>query len=143
MKTLSIWLFCGVILSCVASLVLVDQASARTNYEKAFRKKYIGEEKSKEEKSLAEETKRVGKCFVCHDPRKDDDGKASKKNRNPYGQELAKLLTKDDQKDEDKILKMIEKVENLKAKDAKKTFGEIIKAGKMPFEYPEEKKEDK
>ena len=34
---------------------------------------------------------------------------------------------------------MLEKIEGEKAKDSEKKFGELIKSGKVPFEYPEKK----
>ena len=86
---------------------------------------------------LAREVKRVKHSAVCHDPRKGEDGKASRKNRNPYGAAVNKLLTKKDQKDLDKALKMLDNVAKEKLKGAEKTFGELIESGKLPFEYPD------
>jgi|GEM_PF-240131 len=69
------------------------------------------------------------KCFVCHQ------GTKGKKGRNPYGQELGKLLTKKDKKDKKKIIESIEKVAkvHLDPKNKKSpTYGDLIKAGKLP-----------
>lgn len=139
MKKLGAVLIGCYVLASVMGWVGVDRAQARPTYFKAFLEKYVGDEKSDSEKALAKEIKRVKKCNVCHDPRKGESGKASKKNRNLFGQELSKLLSKDDQKDKEKALKMLAKVESKKAPDSEETFGQLIKAGKLPFEYKEEK----
>lgn len=138
MKKISAILVSCFVLSGLLSLV-VNNAHARSDYYKAFAEKYVGDEKTEVQKKLALEVKRVKKCNVCHDPRPDDSGKASKKNRNPYGQQLAKHLTEKDKKDKEKALKVLVKIEGEKAKDAKKSFGDILKAGQVPFEYKEEK----
>ena len=80
-------------LTSVMGWVGVRTVQARPTYSKAFLEKYVGEEKSDTQKALAAEIKRVKKCNVCHDPRKNEEGKASKKNRNPFGQALSKLLS--------------------------------------------------
>ncbi|NCX98897.1 MAG: hypothetical protein EBX35_10080 [Planctomycetia bacterium] len=69
------------------------------------------------------------KCNVCHK------GK-SKKDRNPYGEALAKLLDKKEDKDnKDKIRQALETVakESSKPGDASApTFGALIEEGKLP-----------
>lgn len=127
-------LICSVAVAAL-SLLHVQTASAFPQFATEFQKKYVGDETSDAQKSLAEEIKRVNKCNVCHDPRKGDDGKVSKKNRNPYGMALSKLLTKDDKKDVEKIHASLDKIEALKADDAGATFGDLLKQGKVPFEY--------
>ncbi len=139
MKKIGALLIGCLVLLFVVSSVRVQTADARATYAKAFKQKYVGDESTETQKALAEEIKRVKTCNVCHDPRPDDSGKANKKNRNPFGQTLAKHLNEKDQKDLDKALKMLEKIEGEKAKDADKSFGELIKSGKVPFEYKEEK----
>jgi hypothetical protein len=135
MKKLCVLLFGCFVLTSVLSLVRVETAHGRSTYAKAFKEKYVGEEETEAQKSLAAEIKRVKTCNVCHDPRPDESGKANKKNRNPFGQTLAKYMSEEDQKDKEKALKMLAKIEGEKAKDAEKTFGELIKSGKVPFEY--------
>ena len=119
----------------LVSLVHVRTADAYLTFSKAFLKKYAGDEKTDAQKSIAQEFKRVKKCGVCHDPRPGDDGKASKKNRNPYGQALNKFLNEKDKKDLEKAVKMLTEIENQKADGAEKTFGDLIKGGKLPFLY--------
>jgi hypothetical protein len=68
------------------------------------------------------------KCNVCHEG-------TSKKMRNVYGQALDKLLDKDDMKDPDKIRAALKTVEAMKVdpkNSSSPTFGELIKAGKLP-----------
>lgn len=69
------------------------------------------------------------KCNVCHK------GK-SKKDRNPYGEALAKLLDKkDDKENKDKIRQALETVakESSNPADASApTFGALIEQGKLP-----------
>ncbi len=64
------------------------------------------------------------KCNVCHKA-----NALSKKERNPYGEALAKILKKTE-KDPEKIREAIKKIEAEKAGAA--TFGELISAGKLP-----------
>ncbi len=121
---------------CVAGQCLTSARSAHAypSFAKAFEKKYVGDRSSEVQKSIAKQLMHV-KCFVCHDPRPGDNGKVSKKNRNPYGQAVNKLLTKKDQKDEAKALRALDEVAKEKAEGAEKTFGEQLAAGKLPFLY--------
>ncbi|OHB78973.1 MAG: hypothetical protein A2W31_13965 [Planctomycetes bacterium RBG_16_64_10] len=85
--------------------------------------------------------KKKAKCNVCHDPTKrDEDGKPSKKFRNIYGQQLAKLLDrKKDKKDTEKIRKVLAEVAKMKSdpKDPQSpTFGALIEQGKLPAGLP-------
>ena len=76
---------------------------------------------------LAAKVKKV-KCNICHKGKK-------KKNRNAYGEALAKLLDrKKDKKNVEKIRKALKTVESLSAKPGGPTFGELLKAGKLPAE---------
>jgi hypothetical protein len=136
MKKLTIVLVCLLAVTAVIALGQRNVAQARTTYAKAFVAKYVGDESNETQKTLALEIKRVKQCNVCHDPRKDESGKVSKKNRNPFGQTLAKHLTEKDQKDAEKATKMLEKIETEKIDGTEVTIGELIKAGKLPFEYP-------
>jgi len=83
-----------------------------------------------------EEAKKA-KCNVCHFGKK-------KANRNDYGKALSKFFTKDDYKklkdDKPALKKKIEDAFKacLKEKSGSgKTFGELIKAGKLPGTAPE------
>jgi hypothetical protein len=80
------------------------------------------------EKALATAVEEA-KCNVCHKP-------ASKKERNAYGEALAKLLDKkEDAKNVEKIRKSLEEVAAMSSDVAKAdapTFGDLIKQGKLP-----------
>jgi predicted adenine nucleotide alpha hydrolase (AANH) superfamily ATPase len=138
MKRTRTILFC--LIAAVVAMVFgrLPSAQAFPQFFKVFEEKYVGDKSTDAQKSLAVHIERVKKCTVCHDPRKDEDGKVSKKKRNPYGEALAKLLTKDDKKDTKKITTSLTTVEQQKAAEsAKKIYGELLKEGKLPFEYPE------
>lgn len=130
---------------CVATIlalvfgVAVQPAHAIKPFSDEFTGKYVKpdsqEKKDQDFAKLITETK----CNVCHL------GK-SKKDRNPYGVELSKLLDRKTDKDnKDKIQSALAKVEKLPVdpKDKKSpTFGELIKEGKLPGGKPvEENKE--
>lgn len=77
------------------------------------------------EKALAAEVE-TAKCNVCH-------AGSNKKERNSYGNALAELLDKkEDKKDTAKIRGALEKVAAMPSGDGKPTFGELIKQGKLP-----------
>ncbi len=128
------------LLACLVAVMAVccygrlNSASAYLTFRKAFEQKYVGDATTDTEKSMEKEVKRV-KCFICHDPRPDETGKTNEKNRNPYGQALNKHLSEKDKKDLEKAVEMLVKVEGEKAEGSDKTFGELIKSGKAPFEY--------
>jgi hypothetical protein len=107
------------------------------SFKDQFDVKYVKKDsKDVKQKAFAEIVAEV-KCNLCHQ------GK-SKKDRNPYGQELAKLLDKKaDMKNVEKIKKVLDQVAKLKfnPKDKKSlTFGELIAAGKLPGGKPKEEK---
>ena len=110
-----------------------ERVDGRSEYAKAWEKKYVGDKKSGVQKKLAAAVAKVKKCNVCHDPRKIG-GKISKKNRNDYGKALSKLLTKKDKKNTKKINDALTKVAKMSADKKKKkpTFGDLLKAGKLP-----------
>jgi hypothetical protein len=96
------------------------------DFQKVFFAEYITEHEDKEFSEYV--TKKV-KCFICHQ------GK-SKKNHNPYGIHLVKLLDKkEDKKDTKKIKAALEKVGKLHSdpKDDKSpTYAELIAQSKLP-----------
>ena len=134
-----------VIICCCAATILalvfgvaVRPAHAIKPFSDEFKAKYVKEDsKEKKDQDFAELVTEA-KCNVCHM------GK-SKKDRNPYGVELAKLLDKKaDKADKDKIQSVLAKVEKLPVNpDEKKspTFGDLIKAGKLPGGDPKQDKE--
>ena len=101
----------------VAGLVIGFSASveARPNYKKAFDTTY--EKVAKDNKT---------NCNVCHKEGTDD-----KKMRNNYGEALAKNIAKME-KDEAKIKEAFTKTEKEKSAVAYKTFGDLLKDGKLP-----------
>lgn len=92
----------------------------------AFVAQYIKDHPNKDYSKLVTDAK----CLVCHQ------GTKSKKNRNPFGGELDKLLDrKTDAKDQEKILAAFTKVlaMHVDPKDDKsETFEDRVKAGKLP-----------
>ncbi len=137
MKRRCLYSLCAAVLFFGLGFCHVRSADAYQAFAKAFLKKYAGDTSTEVEKSIAAEFARVKKCNVCHDPRPGSDGKISKKNRNPYGVALSKYLTEKDKKDEKKALEMLGKIESEKAEGADKTFGELLREGKLPFVYPD------
>ena len=96
--------------------ISLQSADARPQYNKAFQKKYP---KVTAAKKL--------KCNVCHMGKK-------KKPRNPYGKVLEKLVKKNE-KDAKKIDEALTKAGATKIKkDGKETYGDRLKAGKLPYE---------
>jgi len=103
--------------------------------DKAFRDRFVAvyvkaDSKDAKDKAFAAAVEKA-KCAICHE------GK-SKKNRNLYGKALAELLTrKTDTENKEKIQAALKKVEKKRAdpkNDKSPTFGELIKAGKLPAE---------
>ena len=130
--------FCTAAIIALVFGAAIQSAHAIKPFSDEFSGKYV--KKDSKEKKDQEFAKLVAetKCNVCHL------GK-SKKDRNPYGVELSKLLDKKADKDnKEKIKSVLAKVEKLPSnpKDKKSpTFGELIKAGKLPGGKPVEEKE--
>ena len=124
--------------------LFAQSSLAIMGFQKQFLALYVDKNDSKEFVTLV---KKQAKCFVCHDAVKlNDKGKLSKKFRNPYGQQLSKLLDKKtDKKNIEKIRKAMGQVAKMKAdpkatKDSKgPTFGDRIKQGKLPVDLPKKK----
>ena len=115
-------------LGAIAACLLFQEAQAILGFKKQFEKLYINEKTNKDYAKTIKSNK-TG-CFVCHQ------GKKSKKNLNPYGVHLGKLLDKKkDAKEKEKIVAAIKKVEKYRSnpKDKKSpTYGELIKKNKLP-----------
>ncbi|MEX1232844.1 MAG: hypothetical protein WEB58_21535 [Planctomycetaceae bacterium] len=92
-----------------------QQADARPNYLKKFSADYP------EVKDAAEL-----KCGVCH-------GK-DKKKRNNYAMALGKALDAKNVKEDDKIAEALKKIEEEDSATEGKTFGDLLKEGKLPGE---------
>ena len=108
-----------IVAGCVAGLAIGfnTRVEARPNDQGAFEKQYT------------EVVKKEGKdgkltCAVCHEG---DD----KKKRNNYGEALTKNVGKNEM-DEAKIKEALEKTEKEKSAVKDKTFGDLLKDGKLP-----------
>lgn len=77
------------------------------------------------DKALVAEVE-TAKCNVCHVG-------SSKKERNSYGNALADLLDKkEDKKNPEKIRQALDTVAAMPSADGALTFGELLKQGKLP-----------
>jgi len=77
------------------------------------------------DKALVAEVE-TAKCNVCHVG-------SSKKERNSYGNALADLLDKkEDKKNQEKIRTALDTVAAMPSADGAPTFGELLKQGKLP-----------
>ncbi|MHC4879193.1 MAG: hypothetical protein ACYTGL_22290 [Planctomycetota bacterium] len=93
--------------------VFAGGADARPKYKSEFEKKYP---KVKENNKIT--------CAACH-PEK------SKKVKNDYGTALGKVIAKNE-KDAGKIGEALGKIEKEKSSVDGKTFGDLLKEGKLP-----------
>ncbi len=123
MHRLIVALITGVVFICSSA----HQAEAVVAFKKEFQKLYINPDTNEEFAKLVKSNK-TG-CFVCHQGKK-------RKHHNTYGIHLTKLLDKKkDIKDKEKIIAALKKVEKMHIDpDDKKspTYGELIKANKLP-----------
>ena len=105
-----------VLASALAGLLSVTagRVDARPNYKKIFDSTY--EKVAKDNKTT---------CLVCHEEGED------KKKRNNYGQALAKII-KVKETDEAKVKEAFTKAESEKSAVKDKTFGDLLKDGKLP-----------
>lgn len=112
--------------------VFLGSAQARPPYSPMVGEHYKASE------AIVAKTKAADKCNLCHDA-----ASKSKKDRNEYGMALSKHMPADafmklkDPADKEKLAKALG--EALKATEndkhsSGKTFGEVIKAGKLPGE---------
>jgi hypothetical protein len=122
------------VLTATAAFVLLADlgprtASSRPQYAKEFAEHYHAKADSDkaEEKALFEAVDKA-KCSVCHEGQ-------NRKNRNAYGKELAKLFSPPNEKKNEKIDEVFDKVSemHIDPNDSKSpTYGELIKHGKLP-----------
>jgi cytochrome c2 len=115
---------CGVVVLVGVSFVATpERADARPQYLKEFADKY---------KNLESQAK-DSKCLVCHFGDK-------KTNNNDYGIAIKKVFGEEKNvKDVAKITEAFAKAEQEKSTaNGGKTFGELIKEGKLPGTNPEE-----
>ena len=141
MHRLVVALITGVVFICSSA----HQAAAVVAFKREFQKLYINPDTNEEFAKLVKSNK-TG-CLVCHQGKK-------RKHHNTYGIHLTKLLDKKkDVKDKEKIIAALKKVEKMHIDpDDKKssTYGELIKANKLPGgpletvqKEPEQGEEDK
>jgi hypothetical protein len=111
------WIACCVALAA-ANIWLAPKADARPEYNTQFWDMYPSL------KDLKEDTK----CGACH-------GK-EKKVRNDYGKAVGMALGEPKVKDAEKIKAALKKAESEKSATDGKTFGDLIKDGKLPGAAP-------
>jgi hypothetical protein len=127
MKRGLISIFSLMVLAC-AALASIDSARARLPYKKEWEKRYVKKDSALPAEKALTVAVETAKCNVCHMGE-------SKKEHNTYGTELKKFLTKNDQKNKEKIQKAFEEVEKMRSPEGgagSPTFGELIKQGKLP-----------
>jgi len=126
------YLFCLSILSfCI---ITTQQVAAFPQFNSVFKKLYIDKDTPEEFKTLIKKTK----CAICHDnTKKKPNGSTDKKFRNPYGEALDELLSKEDKKNKEKIHEALEKIASQKAPNSEETYGDRIKKYKLPYEVLE------
>jgi hypothetical protein len=104
-------------------LVLSDMrpAEGRTKYKSQFEKRY----------PLVKKNQKTLTCLTCHGGKPDDPTKPDYKQHNNYGTALKQVVGKNEM-DGDKIDAALQKIEAEASAIKGKTFGELLKAGKLP-----------
>lgn len=129
----ALWMLCA---AAVIGGLTISSAQAIPPFKKEFDAKYVDKNSTDATVKAFSEAAAKANCLICH--AKDASGKADNKVRNAYGQALDKLLDKKtDAKDLPKIQKALDDVAKEKSDPANassKTFGELIKEGKLPSE---------
>ena len=124
----------GLLFTCATT----PSARAVIQFQKEFFRLY-NIDKDQEDKSEFAQAALKAKCYICHQGKK-------KKNHNPYGEELHKLLDKkEDAKNPEKIVAALEQVAQLRTDPCNPqspTFGDLIQAGKLPGGTLEEAKKE-
>ena len=117
-------------------IAFVAPAVALPPFQIEFKKDYLD---SLKDKKFAEEMNKADvKCLVCHQGKQ-------KKNRNAFGKDVGKLLTKKDAKDKDKIAAGLKKAlaMHVDPKDDKsETYMDRLMASKWPGGNLEDLKKD-
>lgn len=125
-----------VLLSLAATFALsvtfvtsVDEAYAIPQFKKEFDAKYVDEDSDDPVKQGFAEKVKEAKCNVCHFGKK-------KKDRNSYGNALAELLDKkEDKSNKEKIQESLDKVSAMKTDpndENSPTYGELFDSGDLP-----------
>lgn len=113
-------LLCGAVMAGLCLLSSAQVAQARPDYNKAFWDVY--------KKELGSQADSV-KCGACHFGQE-------KKNRNDYGKAMGEAVGGKNEKDAEKIKAALKKAEGGKSATDGKTFGDLIKDGKLPGKNP-------
>ena len=110
--------------------VCAKSVDAFPQFSSGFKKLYLTDDAPEDFKDAV----KGAKCALCHDDsKKNDKGKADRKYRNPYGQALDNLLSKDDKKDKEKIREALQEIEGEKAPGSEETFGDRLKNHQFPY----------
>jgi hypothetical protein len=122
--------------AAVVGGLMISSAQAVPPFKKEFDAKYVDKNSTDAKVKAFSEAAGKANCLICHG--KDATGKPDNKVRNAYGQALDKLLDrKTDIKDVPKIQQALDTVAKEKSNPSdasSKTFGELIKDGKLPVE---------
>jgi hypothetical protein len=114
------WIACGVAFAGAAMVSGPQDAQARPDYlNKGFNVVY----------PALKDQAETAKCGICHFGEK-------KSNRNDYGMAVGEALGAKNVKDEKAIADALKKAEAGKSSVEGKTFGDLIKAGKLPGKNP-------
>lgn len=115
------------VLALLLVMGMARPAAAVLQFYKVYKAEYLDNHPDQE--FAAEAMKPTNRCFACHQGKK-------RKNHNPFGEELTKLLDrKKDSKDVEKISASIKQVlaEHVDPNDPNsETYGERLAAGKWP-----------
>jgi len=118
--------YCYFLCAAVVLFALASPVGAIPQFYTAFKKDYMD---SLKDKKFAEAmAKSDVKCLICHQGKQ-------KKNRNSFGKEVAKVLTKKDKSDNEKIAAGLKKAlaMHVDPKDEKsETYMDRLKASKWP-----------
>ena len=125
-----VWMRMGVALCVVGGVYWFAAAPAHAlkDFKDQFEAKYVKTDSKNPADLALSAAVQEAKCNICHV------GKTKKK-RNAYGAELAKLIKKTDKDNIAKIRAALDKVAAMKsdAKDSQApTFGSLIQHGKLP-----------
>lgn len=128
--------FWMLVMVAVMGGLMISSARAIPPFKKEFDAKYVDKNSTDATVKAFSEAAAKANCLICHG--KDANGKQDTKIRNSYGLALDKLLDKKtDAKDAPKIQQALDTVAKEKSDPnnaSSKTFGELIKEGKLPSE---------
>lgn len=113
------WIACGVAFVGAAMVAGQQDAQARPNYLKSFNGAY----------PALKDAAEGAKCNICHFGEK-------KTNRNDYGKAVGEALGKPKVEDAAVLEAALKKAEAGKSSTEGKTFGDLIKDGKLPGKNP-------